>query len=90
MRLTVRVTPRAGRDAVEGWGQDAAARSFLRLRVRAAPADGEANEAVRRLIASELGLAPSAVRLASGAAARIKTLEIAAEEAWVMARLPVR
>jgi uncharacterized protein YggU (UPF0235/DUF167 family) len=90
MRLTVRVTPRAGRDAVEGWARDAAGRALLKLKVRAAPADGQANEAVRRLIAAELGLAPSAVRLVSGAAARIKTLEVDAGEAWASERLGLR
>lgn len=90
MRLTVRVAPRAGRDALDGWTADASGRPLLRLKVRAAPADGEANEAVRRLVAAELGLAPSAVRLVSGAAARIKTLEVAAEAAWVMQRLGLR
>lgn len=90
MRLTVRVTPRAGRDAVEGWAADAAGRSYLKVKVRAAPADGEANAAVRRLIAAELGLPASALRLVSGAAARIKTLEIEAEAGWVKERLGVR
>jgi uncharacterized protein YggU (UPF0235/DUF167 family) len=90
MRLTVRVTPRAGRDAVEGWAADASGRPLLKVKVRAAPADGQANEAVRRLVASELGLAPSMVRLATGAAARIKGLEIEADEAWVLDRLGLR
>lgn len=90
MRLTVRVTPRAGKDAADGWAADAAGRPLLRLKVRAAPADGQANEAVRRLVAAELGLAASMVRLVSGAAARIKTLEIEAEEAWVKERLGLR
>lgn len=87
MRLTVRVTPRAGRDALDGWSEDASGRALLKVKVRAAPADGQANEAVRRLIASELGLAASSVRLVQGAAARIKTLQIEAEESWVRARL---
>jgi uncharacterized protein YggU (UPF0235/DUF167 family) len=87
VRLTVRVTPRAGRDALDGWGEDASGRRLLKLKVRAAPADGQANEAVRRLIAAELGLPPSAVRLLQGASARIKTLEVEADEVWVRARL---
>jgi uncharacterized protein YggU (UPF0235/DUF167 family) len=90
MRLTVRVTPRAGRDALDGWAADAAGRPLLKVKVRPAPADGAANEAVRRLIASQLGIAASAVRLASGASARIKALEIDADEAWVQERLGLR
>jgi len=36
MRLTVRVTPKGGRDAIDGWGVDASGLSFLRVRVRVA------------------------------------------------------
>jgi uncharacterized protein len=42
-----------------------------------APADkGAANDAVRRLIAKHLGLAPSAIALKSGAASRTKLFVI--------------
>ena len=43
---------------------------------RARPQDGEANAALERLIAKALGIAASRVRLARGASARIKALEI--------------
>ena len=87
-RLTVRVTPRGGADrvgAVEA-GPDGLPR--VRLRVRAAPADGEANAAVVRLLAKTLNLPRSAVRIARGDTARIKTVEIdGLEEAEALARL---
>jgi uncharacterized protein YggU (UPF0235/DUF167 family) len=44
--------------------------------VRAAPVEGEANEALRRLVAKALGVAPRQVELAAGAAARLKRLRI--------------
>jgi uncharacterized protein len=44
--------------------------------VRAAPFEGEANDALRRLIASELGIAPRQVEIAAGAGARLKRLRI--------------
>lgn len=69
-RITVRVTPRGGRDAIEGWAGD-----VLRVRVAAAPADGKANEAIVRLVARALGVPPSDVRLVSGARGRTKVLE---------------
>jgi len=72
-RLTVHVTPRAGRDEILGWSDDGAA---LRIRVRAAPADGAANEAVARTLARALGLPPSALRIVSGASARRKIIDI--------------
>lgn len=69
--IRVRLTPRGGRDAVDGWDGD-----ILRVRVAAAPVDGKANEALVRLLAGRLRVAASRVALASGAAARIKTVEI--------------
>ena len=41
MRLTVRVTPNASADRVEGRGEDDAGRIFLKVRVRAVPEDGK-------------------------------------------------
>lgn len=75
-RLTVKVTPKGGRDAVEGWTADAAGRPMLKLRVSAAPADGAANAAVIVLIAKALKTPKSSVRIAAGDTARIKRLEI--------------
>lgn len=76
MRLAVRATPRGGRDAVEGWGADAAGRPFLNVRVATAPVDGGANAAVEALVAKALGLPRSAVSVARGHTARLKQLEI--------------
>jgi len=72
--LDVRVTPRSARDAIEGIEYRADGRSVLKARVRAAPFEGEANDALRRLIASELGIAPRQVEIATGASARVKRL----------------
>ncbi|MFL5295968.1 MAG: DUF167 family protein [Phenylobacterium sp.] len=76
MRLTVRVTPRGGRDAVEGWARDADGRLLLKLRVSAAAADGAANAAVIALLAKTLGRPKSAIALVAGASSRVKRLEI--------------
>lgn len=75
-RIAVRLTPRGGRDAIEGWSEDEAGRPLLKARVAAPPVEGEANAALVRLIAKALGLPRSAVRIASGGTARIKVLEI--------------
>lgn len=82
-RLTVRVTPRAGRDAVEGF--DAA--GMLRVRVRAAPAEGAANAAVAQLLARALGLPGRDVVLVAGASARVKVFETPLSDEEVRARL---
>ncbi|MET0338077.1 MAG: DUF167 family protein [Caulobacter sp.] len=76
VRLAVRVTPRGGRDAVEGWTRDEAGRPLLKVRVAAAPADGEANAAVVATVARTLGLPKSKVRVIAGHTARRKLLEI--------------
>ena len=75
-RLSVRVTPRGGRDAVEGWIADADGRPLLKLRVAAAAADGAANGAVIALVAKALRIPRSSVRIASGEAARVKRLDL--------------
>jgi hypothetical protein len=75
MRLAVRVTPRGGRDAVEGWRRDDAGRAVLKVRVAAAAADGQANAAVLALLAKALGRPKSALTLVSGQTARVKLIE---------------
>jgi len=76
VRLTVRVTPRGGRDAVDGWVRDDAGRPVLKLRVSAAAADGAANAAVIALLAKVLGRPKSAVRILRGDTARLKQVEV--------------
>lgn len=76
MRLTVRLTPRGGQDRIEGWSADASGRPLLKVRVAAPPVDGAANAALIALIAKALGRPRSAVTLASGESARIKTLDL--------------
>ena len=88
MRLAVRLTPRGGRDAIEGFTEDEAGRPLLKARVAAPPVEGEANAALTRLVAKALGLPRGAVRIASGETARVKILEIdGLDEAEVRRRL---
>jgi uncharacterized protein (TIGR00251 family) len=77
LALTVRLTPKGGRDAIDGIERMADGRSVLKIRVRAAPSEGAANDALVRLMAKSLGVAPRQVSLVAGATARIKRLEIA-------------
>jgi uncharacterized protein YggU (UPF0235/DUF167 family) len=74
--LMVKVSPRAGRDAIDGWVRDNAGRLVLQVRVAAQPVDGEANEAVEALLAKALRRPKSAVTVASGQSARLKRLEL--------------
>lgn len=77
--LDVRLTPRSGRDAVEGVERRADGRIVLKARVRAAPFEGQANDALCRLLAHALGLAPRQVEIAAGEGARLKRLRIAGD-----------
>ncbi|MDR3422297.1 MAG: DUF167 family protein [Xanthobacteraceae bacterium] len=85
--IDVRLTPRGGRDAIEGVERGADGRSVLKARVRAAPSDGEANAALCRLIAEALRIAPRQVELASGAASRVKRIRVAGDAAALVAAL---
>ena len=75
VRFAVRLTPRGGADRVDGVGEDGA----LRVRVAAPPVEGAANEALCRLLARELGVAPGAVRIVAGASGRRKLVEAEAD-----------
>lgn len=73
--LSVRVTPRARRNAVlapQGQADEVA----LRVLVTTPPENGKANRAVRKLLAGALGIAPSRLTLVQGAAGRDKRFRI--------------
>ena len=70
-RIDVRLTPRGGRDRIDGWDGD-----VLRVRVAAPPAEGRANEAMLRVVAKALGLPPSRLTLVAGAQSRTKVIEV--------------
>ncbi len=83
VRVALRVTPRAGRDALAGlWtgGEDTA----LAVKVAAAPADGDANDAVLRLLARSWDVPLSALNLVSGATGRRKIVMVTGEPARLL------
>lgn len=86
LRLVVRLTPKGGRDGLDGIGEGPEG-AVLKARVRAAPADGEANTALVKLVAKTLGVAKSAVRLTAGQKSRIKTLRIDGDPAALSAQM---
>ena len=74
--FAVRLTPRGGRDAIEGWQKDSAGRDYLKIRVRAVPEDGKANAALVALLAKELDVPRASVVIISGAKARLKIMSM--------------
>ena len=87
VRLSVRLTPKGGRDAIDGIAQLADGRCVLKVRVAAAPSKGEANTALLRLIAKAAGVAPRDVTLTAGATSRVKQLAVAGHGPALIAAL---
>jgi uncharacterized protein len=81
VQLALRVTPRGGRDAIDGIETLSDGRSVLKLRVRAIADGGEANRAVAGLLAKSLGVPKAAVQLISGATSRLKQVAILGDPA---------
>lgn len=79
--IALRVTPRGGRDGVDGIEQLSDGRSVLKVRVRAIADGGEANRAVLLLLAKSLGVPKASVSLLSGATSRLKQVAIAGDPA---------
>jgi uncharacterized protein (TIGR00251 family) len=74
--VALRVTPRGGRDGIEGVETLANGRSVLKVRVRAIAEGGEANRAVTVLFAKALGVPKARVRFLSGATSRLKQIAV--------------
>jgi uncharacterized protein len=85
--LTIRLTPKGGRDAIDGVDVLADGRPVLKIRVRAAASGGEANAALARLIAKAMDVPPRDVILAAGATDRIKRLVISGDRPELVAAL---
>ncbi len=85
--MTVRLTPKSGRDAIDGIERLSNGQTVLKVRVRAAPMEGEANAALARLLGKALGVPPSRVAIVGGATSRIKRVKISGNAAPLSAAL---
>jgi len=85
--LDVRLTPKGGRDAIDGVDVLADGQAVLKARVRVPPHEGAANEALVKLVAKSLDIAPRFVELVGGATSRIKRLRIVGDTAALAAAL---
>ena len=74
--VALRVTPRGGRDAIDGIETLANGRSVVKVRVRVISEGGEANRAVTELLASALHVPKSHVRVLSGVTSRLKQVAV--------------
>jgi len=74
--VALRVTPRGGRDDIDGVETLADGRRVVKVRVRAIADGGEANRAVTELLAKALGVPKARVRILSGATSRLKQVAV--------------
>lgn len=74
--IDVRLTPRSSKDLLEGARTLADGRAVLIARVRAVPEDGRANEALLRLLARSMDVAPSDCALVFGGKSRVKSIAV--------------
>ncbi|HXV31942.1 MAG TPA: DUF167 domain-containing protein [Sinorhizobium sp.] len=86
-RLTVRLTPNGGRDAIDGFEMAADGEEHLKVRVRAVPEKGKANQALIAFLAKALGVAKNRISLLSGDTQRKKILRIEADPEEIEKRL---
>ena len=74
--VALRVTPRGGRDDIDGIETLANGRSVVKVRVRAIAEGGEANRAVTELLAKALGVPKGKVKILSGVTSRLKQVAV--------------
>ena len=79
--VTVRLTPKGGRDAIDGVETLSDGSTVLKVRVRAIPSEGEANAALGRVLAKALAVPPRDVEIVSGHTSRIKRVKISGDAA---------
>lgn len=77
--FSVHAQPGAGRSEVVGRYGDA-----LKVRIAAPPEQGRANQAISKLLATQFGVAPTAVELTGGASNRTKTFKVVGVDAAIV------
>ena len=81
--VALRVTPRGGRDDIDGLETLANGRTVVKVRVRVIAEGGEANRAVIELLAKALGVPKARVRILSGATSRLKPIAVDGDPAML-------
>ncbi len=74
--MRLRVTPKASRDAVQGVVADAKGNGAIKIAVTAVPENGQANDAVIKLLAKSWRLRKTDMHIVRGATDRNKVLLI--------------
>lgn len=77
LTLNVHVQPRAGKDEISGLHGDR-----LKIRIKAPPVDGKANQYLTEFLADAFGVAKRDVVLLSGETGRDKRFRISSPKCW--------
>jgi hypothetical protein len=85
--VTVRLTPKASVDRIDGLAADTAGGHALKARVTAAPESGKANAALLKLLSKSWKLPKSSLSIAAGAKGRNKIVHVAGDAAALERRL---
>lgn len=75
-RISVRLTPNGGRDAIDGYETGPRGAVLVRARVSVPPEGGKANKALVALLAKSFRVPKSAIAIVSGETSRTKILRI--------------
>jgi uncharacterized protein len=85
--VSVRLTPKAGCDSIDGIMRLPDGSALLKVRVTAVPREGAANDSLTRLLARQFGVAPRDVTVVGGAASRIKRVLVEGDLSAVVTAL---
>lgn len=77
--VTIRLTPKASADRIDGVAADAAGGRALKARVTAVPESGKANAALLKLLSKSWRLPKSSLSIAAGAKDRNKIVHVAGD-----------
>ena len=87
VRLSVRLTPGAKKDQIDGVEAGADGKPWLRVRVSAPPVDGKANQALVKYLAKRWRVPKTAIKIVSGITTRNKILIISGDAESITASI---
>ncbi len=87
LRVALRVTPKASRNAVTGLAATAGGGRVLKVAVTTVPENGKANEAVIKLLSKAWKVPKTSLTVVAGATDRNKILHVAGDPAALLPRL---
>ncbi len=74
--ITVKLTPGAKKNEIQGWEEDLFGEKTLKVCVTAIPEKGKANAALIKLLSKEWKIPKSAISIIRGETSRVKVLEV--------------